>query len=357
MLVFLGLGALAFSRPWRKTSTKNVPYTQQVSFGYNGSAPSSPVYPNGVVSTGDPIFLQFVRQLHVHVSYSLTSSASKQLSGTDQLLLRVSGPTGWSRTMPLTPTNHFSGNHATADATLDLVGLQALVKRIQALTGVATPAGYTISVLPQVHVHGSLSGQPVTTSFNPVLSFQLAPPQLRPGAAASDSAPLQAALNPSQSGSLSAAVNVDNRLHVAGASVTVATLRDVAVGGFLLAVVAGLLLTVLIKRTEPFGEAGRIQAQYGHMIVPIAGTADDLAWAPFDVPNIEALVRLAEACDRLILHYREDTLDTYLVNDEGTVYRYQSRHSGVVWGEWSTAPVARLDSVPPPTPQADAARA
>jgi hypothetical protein len=144
---------------------------------------------------------------------------------------------------------------------------------------------------------------------------------------------------------------------VAGASVTVATLRDVAVGGFLLAVVAGLLLTVLIKRTEPFGEAGRIQAQYGHMIVPIAGTADDLAWAPFDVPNIEALVRLAEACDRLILHYREDTLDTYLVNDEGTVYRYQSRHSGVVWGEWSTAPVARLDSVPPPTPQADAARA
>ncbi len=56
-------------------------------------------------------------------------------------------------------------------------------------------------------------------------------------------------------------------------------------------------------------------------------------------------MRLAEACDRLILHYREDTLDTYLVNDEGTVYRYQARHTGVVWGEWSTSPVAARDSV------------
>ena len=140
-------------------------------------------------------------------------------------------------------------------------------------------------------------------------------------------------------------------------SVPVQTFGAIGAGGALLAVLSILLLVVLAKRNAPFGEAGRIQAQFGHLIVPIAGTAEDLAWAPFDVPNIEALVRLAEACDRLILHYREDTLDTYLVNDEGTVYRYQSRHSGVVWGEWSTAPVARLDSVPPPAAQDAPARA
>ncbi len=135
------------------------------------------------------------------------------------------------------------------------------------------------------------------------------------------------------------------------ASVPVNTLRAVGAGGVLLAVLSVLLLVVLAKRNAPFGEAGRIQSAFGHLIVPIAGTADDLAWAPFDVPNIEALVRLAEACNRLILHYREGTLDTYLVNDEGTVYRYQSRHTGVVWGEWSTSPVARVDSVPPPSLQ------
>jgi hypothetical protein len=40
----------------------------------------------------------------------------------------------------------------------------------------------------------------------------------------------------------------------------------------------------------------------------------------------------------LILHNRSNDVDTYLVNDEGTVYRYQVRPSNVVWGEWSEAP-------------------
>jgi hypothetical protein len=338
VVAFLGLGAVAFTHASHKTAITNVPYTQKVTFGYEGSAPSSPVYPSGAVHTGDPIFLQFVHQLHVQVAYSLAASATHQVSGTEQVLLRLTGPTGWTRTLQLTALRHFAGSHATSSATLDLDSLQALIKQIQKLTGVSTASGYTIAVVPQVHVAGTLARQPLATSFNPVLSLQLAPPQLRPSAT----------LSPAQHGTVQIVASVANRVSVAGASVTVKTLRGVAVCGFLLALLSAVLVVVLIKRSTPFGEAGRIQAQYGHLIVPIAGTAEDLAWAPFDVPNVEALVRLAEACDRLILHYREDTLDTYLVNDEGTVYRYQSRHSGVVWGEWSTAPVAKLDSVPPP---------
>ena len=57
------------------------------------------------------------------------------------------------------------------------------------------------------------------------------------------------------------------------------------------------------------------------------------------MPNIKALVRLAESGQRLILHNRSGDVDTYMVNDEGTVYRYQVRASKVVWGEWTDAPV------------------
>jgi hypothetical protein len=316
-----------------------------VTFSYDGSAPSSPVYPSGAVRTGDPIFLQFVHQLNVQVGYSLVAAAPAQVSGTSQVVLRLTGPTGWSRTLPLSAVKRFTGGHVSESATLDLRSLQALIKKVQALTGVAAGSGYTISVAPQVHATGTVAGQPVAAGFDPVLNFQLVPPQLRP----------TSALRPVAHGSVATSASVANDLVVAGVSLSVKTLRGIAVGGLLLSVLAAVLLIVLIKRSEPFGEAGRIQAQYGHLIVPIAGTAEDLAWAPFDVPNIEALVRLAEACDRLILHYREDTLDTYLVNDEGTVYRYQSRHSGVVWGEWSTAPVARVDSVPPPIVAKEAA--
>jgi signal peptidase I len=346
-VLFGALAAVAFTRRSHKTATVNVPYTQEVTFAYSGSAPAGPVYPNGIVSTGDPIFLQFVHQLHVNVTYSVASGAAQQLGGTEQVVARLSGPTGWSRIVPLGGVSHFAGGHATDVVTLDLDSLQALVKQIQKLTGVSSASGYAIAVLARVHAHGTLAGQTLTTGFSPVLNFELAPPQLRPSVAGQS-----AGFSAAQHGSVGTTATVSNEI----VSVPVATLRAVGAGGAVLAVLSILLLVVLIKRSAPFGEAGRIQAQYGHLIVPIAGTAEDLAWAPFDVPNIEALVRLAEACDRLILHYREDTLDTYLVNDEGTVYRYQARHSGVVWGEWSTAPVARMDSVAPPV-AAEAARA
>ena len=55
-------------------------------------------------------------------------------------------------------------------------------------------------------------------------------------------------------------------------------------------------------------------------------------------------VRLAETGQCLILHRSDPGGDTYLVNDAGTVYRYQVKPSNVVWGEWKPAtPVALSD--------------
>ena len=87
----------------------------------------------------------------------------------------------------------------------------------------------------------------------------------------------------------------------------------------------------------------RIQAQYGHRIVPIVA-GEDLGWPPVDVPHIKALVRLAESGQRLILHSRSGDVDTYMVNDEGTVYRYRVEASKIVWGEWTDAPVPAQDA-------------
>ncbi len=39
--------------------------------------------------------------------------------------------------------------------------------------------------------------------------------------------------------------------------------------------------------------------------------------------SIDALAQLAERSDRLILHHHRDDADTYLVDDEGTLYRYR----------------------------------
>ena len=90
----------------------------------------------------------------------------------------------------------------------------------------------------------------------------------------------------------------------------------------------------LRRRGKPFEASVQIQTRYGHLIVPIVA-GEDIGWPPVDVPNIKALVGLAESGQRLILHNRSGDVDTYMVNDEGTVYRYQVKVSKIVWGEWT----------------------
>jgi len=201
-----------------------------------------------------------------------------------------------------------------------------------------------------VHLRGTVAGVAVKTSYSPSLTFQLSPTQLVDTGAAATSAPGAGSASPGgssssglsqhQTGAVVTPTTTANALTIRGVSVQIRTSRWLSVLGALLCAVATVFF-YLRKRSEPFEETFRIQAQYGHMIVPIVG-GEDLGWPPVDVPHIKALARLAESGQRLILHNRADNVDTYMVNDEGTVYRYQVKPSKVVWGEWSE-PAPRLE--------------
>jgi signal peptidase I len=334
---FLGLGMLAITRPLHKPATAKIPYTQGVTFGYRASPRPGPVYPGGVVNTGDPIFLALVHRVRVQIDYRLATAAAQRVTGTEAVILRLTGPGGWSRSIPVAAPRRFISDHVSTEVNVNVPYLQSLIARIQRLTGVPASAGFTIAVVPQVHLSGTLAGQPIKTSFGPALNFQVTPLQLLPGSGSTTSGVPQGGFTPSQRGTVAIASTAPNPLSVLGHAVAVGTLRWIALVGFLLAAASTLFIAVLMKLNHPFGEAARIQAQYGHMIVPIAGGIDDM-WTPFDVPNIKALVRLAECSERLVLHHHDDVADTYLVDDEGTMYRYKAGPTGVVWGEWSSNP-------------------
>ena len=100
------------------------------------------------------------------------------------------------------------------------------------------------------------------------------------------------------------------------------TIREIALGGLLLAALAALIgLLPRFRRADDPSE--RVQARYGHLIVPIAGIAPNPAHAPIDVTTMDALVALAERSERLILHHRSGGADTYLVDDAGTLFRHR----------------------------------
>jgi signal peptidase I len=340
--VFLLVGVVTLTRPAHRATSAQTAYTQQLSYGYRARARAGAVYPGGVVATGDPIFTQLVNHLTVHIDYRLRTAVQHSMSGTEDVVLQITGPGGWSRSILLAPRTHFSGDHASTDVTLDLPQVQSLLGRVARLTGVVGYTGYTIAVVPEVHLTGSVAGQQLDTTFTRGLNFQLTATQLLPGATSAVSPQTadvpgtgqsNSRLTQSQSGTVSSPASAPNTITVFGVSPQIVTLRWIAVIGLLLS--AGVALyAYLRKRSEPFGETYRIQSQYGHMIVPVV-TGEDLGWPPVDVPDIKSLVKLAESGQRLILHNRANNVDTYMLNEEGTVYRYQVKPSNVVWGEWS----------------------
>jgi signal peptidase I len=332
---FLALSALAFGRPATKPSAVKTPYTEKLSFGYYAKAPAGPVYPDGIVKTGDPVFLKLVRRVRVKAHYRLAATAPQRLGGTMEVLLRISSPTGWNRTIQLAAPKRFTGDYASADVMLDVPGLQSLIRKVERLTGGTPGASYDISVLPRVHVTGTLASQPLTSDYAPALALKLDGLQLRatPAAAAADPAAApdpgsgptpeqKAALNPSRGGSVAASTTVTRTLGIRGHDLPVPTIRWIALIGFLLAAAAALLTGVGLLResADPTAHVHR----YRHLIVPIAGTTFDPARPPIDVTSIGALAQLAERSERLILHHQRDGVDTYLVDDEGTLYRYQA---------------------------------
>ena len=328
-LVFLAFGALAFTRPATKPAKDKTPYTEKVSFGYHAGAAAGPVYPDGIVNTGDPIFVKLVRRVRVKAHYRLDAAAAHRVGGTMEVVLRLSSPTGWSRTIQLAPPKRFSGDYAAANVTLDLPRLRSLIREVEKLTGGTAGPAYSLEVMPRVHLTGTLASQPITSDYAPALKLQLDALKLRPeaassppgdDAAASDGA--KSTLRPSRPGSVTASRTETNDLTVHGLALPVPTARWIAIIGLLLGV-AGTLLTGAGVLRDPYDPTKHVD-RYRHLIVPIAGATFDPARPPIDVTSIGALAQLAERSERLILHNQRDGVDTYLVDDEGTLYRYQA---------------------------------
>ena len=341
------VAAYAKTRPAAHTVTHKVPYTQQGHVTYHAIAPTGPVYPNGTLGTGDPIFLQLVHRVDIRASYRFAVDAPKRLRGTQQVFLQLNGPTGWTRRIALSPIRHFTGTAITTPATIDLRAVSALLDQVQKATGIPS-VGASVGIVMKVHVTGTVAGQPVDESFTPTAGFQLQPLELTPsgsappaaaGTGSSSASSTETGFDPSAPGSVTSVSSVPSTISIAGHNLSYSAIARLAVGGFLLFGALSALLAVLLKRNQAFDEATRIRARYSHLLVPIL-IGEDLGWPPVDVTNFKALVRLAEAAGQVILHHQADAVDTYLVNDNGTVYRYQISLPVVSWGEWTDTNVA-----------------
>jgi signal peptidase I len=312
---FGALGLAAFSRSTAKPVTVKTGYAERVRFGYSAAVHDSSVYADGALRTGDPVFLRLVRSLRVEARYDVATTARNQLTGTQEVSGLLTSSNGWNRRLVLAPRRRFTGPHASAEVTLDLDQLRGMIRRVEVLTG-TPPGAYTLSVVPRFHVAGSLAGRTLESDYAPALKFQLDALQLR----------LEdpKGLAPGRRGTVVGSATTPARLSLRGRSLQVTAARWIALTGVLLAAVGAALAGLWLRR-RPADQGARIRSAYRHLIIPVAGLSPDAARPPVDVTSIDALVRLAERRERVILHHQGDGRDSYLVDDEGILYRYRAQ--------------------------------
>ena len=104
----------------------------------------------------------------------------------------------------------------------------------------------------------------------------------------------------------------------------VVTARILSLVLLLGSLIAAVLLFRIARRTPPVDEVTRITQRYG----PLLATVEPIA-TPQNVPVIEVtefatLAKLAERCGQLVMHWSRSDVETFVILDEGTTYRYRT---------------------------------
>lgn len=322
-VLFACLGAFAFTRPLVGTSTSKVPFTELGKFSYEARAEKGPVYPSGELTTGQPIYMQLVDEVTFEFDYSFESSTPHGIRGTGSLLARLSDGNGWTRDFKLAPETSFRGDHWSGSGTVRLGPIRSLVHQVETSTGIARDF-YTLSIVPRVDVEGTMSGRDLSTKFAPNLALQVGALEIQVAPTTDPATAEGDALHPSQGGFVAAPIVSQGSLSLPGLSLDVGKARWIGVTGLALAVIL-LALVAFVLDDGAHDEPARIKAAFGKLMIPVESVTVDPGAAHVQVGEVEVLAALARRYDRAILHQQQDDVHRYVLENEGTLYSYESK--------------------------------
>ena len=313
-VAFAILTVVAFTRPTSRLVTAEQPWANEARFAYAASVPRSPVYPDGSVSTGEPVFLRLVPRLRVDAEYRLATREPASVGGTIGMTARLSDGRGWARVLQVAPEQEFTGAVARIDGVVDLTRVQRLTEQLQALTG-TSQAAYSLTLATRVTTTGEVDGRPLESTFSPSIALELADLRLQPQLD-DDGSFVRRETGQGE-------VSVRESIRVGRAQLSVGNARWIGSIGLAVSLLAGACLVFLLGRRSPRDEPARIRERYGRVLVDVGLHAVDPRQV-HDVPDIDALARIAGHHGRLILHTVDAGEHAYLVEEGETVFRYRT---------------------------------
>jgi signal peptidase I len=290
-----------------------------MTFSYRTEVRRSAAYDGTVVTSPDPVFRKLANTVDVRYSYH-------GRPGTITVAAKLSSAGGWHSTVPLRPRVSFNTDHHTGTVRLDLNALENRAQAAANVTGIPT-SQVDIAVVPSVR---SLDG----TTFEPRLALALSPLQLT----LVGDKPALTVRNPTTA---ETGASIPGTLSFAGHHLPVATARTLSLVLMLGGLLGGLVLG-LVAYMRPSGREGAaIRSRYAPLLIQVQPMPAPTGRPIVDVVDFPTLAKLAQRYGLLVMHWSRADVETFMVHDEGTTYRYRTgiADAGVPI-DTSTAPVA-----------------
>jgi signal peptidase I len=298
----LSLGALAWhAAPDRLART--FPATgRQLTFSYSAAVRPSPAYEGNTARSPDPVFRRLANTVEIHLAYAGDP-------GDLSVAANLSTPSGWHTSIPLAPTAEFLGNRKESAVGLDLHILDARAQAAAAATGL--PSGpLTVAVTATIRTPGQ-------TLFAPTLKFSLTPLQL----SLVDGA---ASLTVHDTTAIARTTRVQNTLTLLSRQLPVNQARALSAALLLASLITAVLLAWIARRSAPVSEGAAIRSRYGALLAATHPVTAPPNRPIVEVTEFNSLAALAQRTGLLVLHWSRSDVDTFVVLDEGTTYRYRT---------------------------------
>jgi hypothetical protein len=240
-----------FALPAHAMSAHDIAVRQTAVFKYHAATSPSPVYPEGRIETGDPLFLRVASAVDVEVAYEAGEVVRRLgLEATGSLAARFATSDGIERVVALEPQHRLSDG-APLRGHLDAGALVAQLQAIRAATGTPGTDG-SLVVTASIDLTGKVDGRQVDLHFQPSMAFTLDTLRLLPVDAATRRTGEH---REAATAHVSARAQEPTHLRAFRTSVSVGTARVAATAALLLAL-AGLFLAHRQSRYRPTPQVG-----------------------------------------------------------------------------------------------------
>ncbi|MDT4948877.1 MAG: hypothetical protein QOJ37_1472 [Pseudonocardiales bacterium] len=302
----LALGALAWNVAPDRLAPTSTQTTRQMSFSYDAAVRRSAAYDSTAARSPDPVFRRLTDTVELHLAYQGSP-------GSVSVAAELSTPGGWHSRVPLAAATSFTENRYESTVRLDLKAFDARAQSAAAVTGLPA-APVNVAIVPIVKTTGQLP-------FTPTLNLTLTPLQLV-------LAGEPTSLHVQDATTVNGTTSVARTLHLLGGHLRVIQARALSAALLVAAVLAGGVLSLMLRRGAPLSEGAAIRRRYAPLLAPVHRISAPSNSPIVDVAEFASLAKLAERCGQLVLHWSRSAIDTFIVLDEGTTYRYRVASDG-----------------------------